>query len=361
MIKKQLELPLVALREKIRDLRRKLKELQGKLPSTLSTLDRHEIATTLTGYFFKSPNTTFKGRPVLVPTKYTRGTYNCPIIKVYTNALTPLTIKTGTEVMKKLQVALHTKTKVDAIQLRFMRRTSLAASTPAREAPGAADKQDCLVAPWLAMEIVEGTTIPFAYSDLHSSVPCLIRDEVAAVRAGALYWLQYAEMLEYGRFVDCIESFTLHSEYSIPPYTEFCDILFPRLKPILQLTHVGRDAKPSFGRQDEAEGSRSPRQSSGGSLPTLADTIKIQDGLALVKDPVLGALSEQYSRTFHSEQFLLPTLAGNWYDRFGHDNLARPSYQDLLETCLTRENVQIVTDAIKEEPTDLDDDIFTEI
>ncbi|KAF6792002.1 hypothetical protein CSOJ01_14251 [Colletotrichum sojae] len=49
------------VRDDIGDLRRKLKELQGKLPGTLSALDRHEIATKLTSYFFKSPNATSEG------------------------------------------------------------------------------------------------------------------------------------------------------------------------------------------------------------------------------------------------------------------------------------------------------------
>ncbi|KAF6815007.1 hypothetical protein CPLU01_14254 [Colletotrichum plurivorum] len=217
-----------------------------------------------------------------------------------------------------------------------------------REAPGAADKRNCVVAPWLAKEIVKASLYPWC--PVQQRRPALwsprrpswsrsvFRPSFFISLLRALYWLQYAEMLEYARFVDCIDGFTLHSEDSIPLYTEFCDMLFLRLKTILRLT---------------------PWVATPNRLSELWRSTLGRGHVTVT--PVLGALSEQYSRTFHFEQFLLHTLAGNWYSRFGNKNLAGSSYQDFLETSLTRENVQIVIDAIKEEPTDLDDDIFTEI
>lgn len=102
------------VRDDIADVRRKLKRLQRTLHGTLPADDRREIATTLSGYFYKSLNATFKNRPILKLTESTREIRDCPIADAYVDALTQLTIKAGTEVMKKLHDALSGKTKVKA-------------------------------------------------------------------------------------------------------------------------------------------------------------------------------------------------------------------------------------------------------
>ncbi|KAF6792001.1 hypothetical protein CSOJ01_14250 [Colletotrichum sojae] len=51
----------------------------------------------------------------------------------------------------------------------------------------------------------------------------------ATAPARALHRLQYAEMLEYAPFVDCMDSFTPHGEEIIPPYAVCCDVTFSRL------------------------------------------------------------------------------------------------------------------------------------